>query len=177
MRYWQNIKNYRSNFRSLLFIVLCCTVTACIDDIPKRLKQGENLARDRYYGFRSDKWSEVEASYLAGKAACCGNDKLNDDDVRALNLYCKSAKYGHKASMVEIGQIYMHNPQSISGPGTPIPYDRTLAYTYFSKAAENGYDYAASMKNDLGKKLSKEELTRATALEAEFPEIACQYTR
>jgi len=162
---------------SLLLIVLTCgmSLTAC-DRVPALIRKSEQFGKSTYYGFRSDKWQEIEASYLGAKAACCGPDKPNDD-VRALQLYCVSAKYGHKASMVEIGRIYSHQENAVFAPATAIPLDYPLAHAYFTLSEKDGYEFAQAMRMDIEKKLSEDELERSKRLVVDFPNIPCEITR
>ena len=174
MRFLKNTKNLIS---FCAFGVVIFSLTSCVDTIPHRYRQGKELAKGQYYGFRANRYDDLEDSYIAAQSSCCGPDKLNDD-VRALNLYCKAAQYGHKASLLEVGRIYSHQTSAVNGKGTVIPYDSAMAYAYFSlAAADGGYDYAASMKQDIEKKLTKEQLERANSLIAQFPNIPCELTR
>lgn len=157
-------------------IILLSILTACVDTVPHRLRQGKELVNAKYYGFRADRWQELESSYLGAQAICCGPDKLNDD-VRALELYCKAAVDGHKASQIEIGRLYSHETTAIVGKGTTIPYDRALAYAYFDLASQDGYTYADAMKVGLGSKLTPVEKARAEQLVKDFPDIPCAITR
>lgn len=162
---------------SLLLIVLTCSLalTAC-DRVPALIRKSEQFGKSTYYGFRSDKWQEIEASYLGAQAACCGPDKPNDD-VRALQLYCVAAKFGHKASMVEIGRIYSHQKNAVFAPATAIPLDYPLAHAYFTLSEKDGYEYAKAMRTEIEEKLSEKELARSKRLVADFPNIPCEITR
>jgi TPR repeat protein len=159
----------------LTLVISTLTLTSCVDLWPHRYREAKEMAKTGYYGMRSDKWQEFEDSYEAAQHTCCGPDMINDD-IRELQLYCTAALGGHKASMIEVGRIYLHDPK-MTIKGTAIPYDKTVAYAYFTKAAENGYDYAASMKGDLEKKLTKDEFERGNAMVQDFPNIPCAITR
>jgi hypothetical protein len=174
---WQAWRSRKSWIASSGFAILAMTitVTACMDMVPYRYRQAKEVAKTGYYGMRSDRWQQFEDSYMAAKHTCCGPDMINDD-IRELQLYCTAALGGHKASQVEVGRIYLNEPQ-VTIKGTAIPLDRALAYAYFTKASENGYDFALAMKQDLEKKLSKEDIDRGTVIAGDFPNIPCAITR
>ncbi len=157
---------------SLLFIAISLFVTAC-DKFPQFLRRSENEVKKEYYEWEADD-EDVEAMYLAAKANCCGEDKFSDNDIKSLNMFCKAAKNGHKASMVEVGKLYL-NENTIEG--TVIPYDPALAFTYFSIAEQNGHDYAEYHREKLLMMLSDEEFARATRLVDSFPVVPCEITR
>lgn len=147
-------------------------VGAC-DKFPQFLRRSENEVKKEYYKRDSNK-EDLEAMYLAGKASCCGDDKFSDNDVEALNLFCKAAKQGHTASMLEVGKIYSHES---SIKDTIIPYDRALAFTYFSMAEQGGYDKAELYKEEVLEGMSDQDFSRATRLIESFPVIPCGITR
>lgn len=171
MQFWKNSKNL---INLSLICGLCILTAACVDLIAPSMRKGEQLAKTQYYGLKSDYWQQIEDAYMAGQANCCGADKINDD-IKALNYYCEAAKLGHKASQIEIARLYTH--QAGAGPKTAIPFDRTLAHAYYSLAAQGGYEFAASLKNDLTEKLSKEELARSAQLVVDYPNIPCEITK
>lgn len=193
MQFWKNLKNVETNkfnemkeinenkkilislISTISLISIIIVISAC-DRLAPAARKVEQVGRQEYFGFRSDKWQEIEDSYLGAQAACCGRDTMKND-VRALELYCRAAQYGHKASMIEIGRMYIHDLNATAGNSSPIPYDKTLAYAYFAKGGEGGYEYGATMKANLEKKLSAEELERAKALIAAFPNIPCAITK
>lgn len=149
-------------------------LTSCMDKVPGLIRKGENLADKQYYGYRADKWQEIEDSYQAAQANCCGKD-TSKNDMRALELYCRSAKLGHKASQIEVARLYNHTAGA--GPKTAIPFDRTLAHAYYSLAAEGGYEFAAALRSELDAKLTPEEHDRSRQLVTDFPNIPCELTR
>jgi TPR repeat protein len=170
MQFWKNSKGLIS---LILIAGSALTLVAC-DKLAPAARKVEQIGKSEYYGFRADKWSEIEDAYLGAQSYCCGPDTMKDD-VRALELYCKAAQYGHKASMIEIARMYIH--EGVAGVGTAIPYDQVLSYAYFTKAGEGGYAYGAAMRDSLGRKLTPEELEKAKQLVAEYPNIPCALTR
>ena len=167
MQFWKNSRSFNIFFICMLFSA--CT----IDKIPETIRESKELAKTQYYGFRADKWQKIEDSYLAGQANCCGPDKRNSD-VRALNFYCEAALLDHKASQIEVGRLYMH--EAGAGPKTAVPFDRTLAHAYYTLAAQGGYEFAAAIASELGKKLTPDELARSNQLVTDYPNIPCNIT-
>lgn len=147
-------------------------LTSC-DKFPEFLRRSENQVKKEYYEWEADD-EDVEAMYLAAKHSCCGEDNFSDSDVEALNLFCKAAKNGHKASMVEIGRLYL-NETTIDG--TIIPYDRAIAFTFFSIAEQNGYDKAQYHRERVLEEMNDTDFARATRLVESFPVVPCEIIR
>ena len=116
---------------------------------------------------------DIEAAFKAAKASCCGDETLNDD-IKSLNLFCQAAKNGHKASMVEVGKMFLNRNVSRA---TIIPHDRSLAFTYFSIAEQNGYEHAEYLRKQVLEEMDDSEFERATRLIASWPVVPCKITR
>ncbi len=172
MQFSKNSKRLLS--LSVGLIISSLLLAGCMDKVPGLIDRVDNDVHAHYYDHQSNKYEDIENSYSAAQSYCCGPNKKNDD-VKALELYCRAAMAGHRASMIEIGRLYSH--EVTAGPQSPIPYDRSLAYAYFSKAAENGYQYADIMKDNLDQSLTADEKVRAQKYVAEFPNIPCAISR
>lgn len=159
-------------FCKILLLGSVFFVSAC-DKFPQLLRRSENEVKKHYYEWEADQ-EDVEAMYLAAKSNCCGDDKFSDNDVGALNLFCKAAKNGHKASMVEVGKKYL-NETTIDE--TVIPYDRAIAFTYFSIAEQNGNESAQYWREKVLMEMNDQDFARATRLIDKFPVIPCAITR
>ena|GEM_PF-3556633 len=169
------MKNFQiSKLLNLKLLILASVffVAAC-DKFPQLLRRSENEAKKHYYEWEADD-QDVEAMYMAAKANCCGEDKFSDNDVKALNMFCKAAQNGHKASMLEVGKLYL-NERTIEA--TVIPYDPALAFTYFSMSEQAGHEHAEYYREKLLNELNEEEFARATRLIDSFPVVPCEITR
>ena len=116
---------------------------------------------------------DIEAMYKAANASCCGDETLNDE-IKSLNLFCKAAKYGHKASMVELGHKFQNDNTE---RGTIIPLDKSLAFTFYSIAEQNGSDEAEYYRSQLLEEMDDREFAKATILIDSFPVVPCEITR
>jgi len=159
---------------SAFILVIVCSVASCMDRVPDVWRKSKELAKTEYYGYRADKRDEIESAYLGAQAACCGPDKINDD-LRALELYCKAASYGHAPSMVEIARFYSH--KQLGTPGSAIPYDASLAYAYYVKAAENNYPAFVAMRDGFRGEIREDEAAKGDELVKRFPDISCAITK
>ncbi len=171
MRYFRNSSVQIS---LLIIAALCAPLLASCDKLAPAARKVEQVGKSQYWGYRSDKWEEIDSSYLAAQSYCCGVDTVKDD-IRALELFCRAAQSGHKASQIEVARFYTH--EAGAGKSTAIPFDRALAYAYYSKAGQDGYEYGAAMRDQLRSKLSTVELERASRLVDAFPDIPCAVIR
>ena len=136
------------------------------------LRLGKNELKRSYWETEADQ-EDIEAAYMAAKHNCCGDNTMKDD-ISALNLFCKAAKAGHKPAMVEVGKMYLNRnipKESI------IPYDKAVAFTFFSMAEQKGYQHAVYLREELVDDMTDEEFDRATRLIESFPVVPCEITR
>ncbi len=165
--------------RVFSFVLMLLLVVACGEKerSPLETYPRTETAVDREAAAYS---GNTEAQYDYAKRFCCTVDGYYDI-VQASKWLCKAARKSHPMAQFEIASIYdgrpvMHN-RSIRELATSriyIPESLTLAYAWYSLAAQNGVKAAEARLRDLVLEVSVGQLERAKQLMHYVPSIPCE---
>ena len=86
--------------------------------------------------------------------------KMYDDVARnrplAAKWYRRSADQGDKYAMFRLGEMYRD--------GEGVPRDYASAHMWFNLAAESGYPYASTARDELAQKMTPDQIARTRRL-------------
>jgi TPR repeat protein len=164
---------------------VCACLSGCLAPLIEGAREGYDASKRSSLEAKAAA-GDAQAQYDLGKTYCCETGPQIErsisvyDNQKATEWLCKSALQNYGPAQYKLALIY--SGDEISGlrvllRATALFGDKAsalpVAWIWASKAADNGTDKAAALRDSIGQKLTTAERASATAALSKWKTVPC----